>query len=145
MIEGVIVKDLKVIPDDKGEVRHMLRRDDPLFKNFGEIYFSFVNPGQVKAWKKHTLQTQCFAVPVGSLHLVIYDDRPASLTRGAVEEFLIGEDQYQLIMIPPGLWYGFTTTGHFKTMIANCTDIPHDPLECVRKDSKDPAIPYQWK
>ena len=36
-IEGVVIKPLKKIPDERGSIYHMLRCDDPLFEEFGEI------------------------------------------------------------------------------------------------------------
>ena len=39
MINGVVVKPLRRIPDERGFVMHMLRADDPEFEKFGEIYF----------------------------------------------------------------------------------------------------------
>ena len=54
MIEGVFIKPLKVFSDEKGRVMHMLRSDDDLFKKFGEVYFSIVNPSVIKGWKKHS-------------------------------------------------------------------------------------------
>ncbi|MBF0483593.1 MAG: dTDP-4-dehydrorhamnose 3,5-epimerase family protein [Candidatus Omnitrophica bacterium] len=145
MIDGVIIKDLRIIPDEKGDVRHMLRCDDPFFTEFGEVYFSFINPGQVKGWKKHLKQTQCFAVPIGTIKLVIYDDRQQSLTKGNIEEIVVGADAYKLVRIPPGLWYSFSAMNKQVAMITNCTDIPHDPNEAIRKELNDLAIPYVWK
>lgn len=65
------------------------------------MYFSEVEPGCVKAWKCHTRQTQRFAVPVGQLKIVLYDDRPESPTRGRIMEVLLGRpDNYALLQIP---------------------------------------------
>ena len=68
-IAGALLQPLKVIPTEGGPVLHMLRPGSPLLpdfsKGFGEIYFSEVLPGHVKAWKRHTRQTQDFAVPSG--------------------------------------------------------------------------------
>ena len=99
MIEGVSIQRLKQIVDERGKVMHMLRADSPLFTKFGEIYFSIVNPGVVKAWKKHYKMTQYFAVPVGKIRLVIFDDRKESSTYKNVEVFEIGEEHYCLIKI----------------------------------------------
>lgn len=82
VIEGVEVQDLRIIPTEGGPVLHMLRADSPLFRSFGELYFSEVEPGHVKAWKRHSRQTQHFAVPVGMLKIVLYDDRADSPSRG---------------------------------------------------------------
>ena len=144
MIDGVSIQRLKQIVDERGKVMHMLRADSPLFTKFGEIYFSIVNPGVVKAWKKHYKMTQYFAVPVGKIRLVIFDDRKESSTYKNVEVFEIGEEHYCLIKIPPSLWYGFQGDSKIPALIVNCTDIPHDPEESERLDVFDKKIPYNW-
>ena len=53
MIEGVIITPLKQIEDENGKVMHMLRSNDSSFTQFGEIYFSWVFPDAIKAWKLH--------------------------------------------------------------------------------------------
>ncbi len=144
MIEGVRTEKLKVFSDQRGRVMQMLRCDSKLFAGFGEIYFSTVNPGLVKAWKKHLRMTQHFAVPRGKIRLVIYDDRENSASRGAIQEIDTGEDNYMLIRIPPRLWYGFKAEGQETALIANCTDMPHDPEECLRREAEDKTVPYKW-
>lgn len=144
-IEGVVLLPLKIIPTDGGPVLHMLRSDSPLFKGFGELYFSEVLPGAVKAWKQHSRQTQHFAVPMGHLKIVLFDGRETSSTQGQVLELTLGRpDNYALLCIPPLVWYGFTALGTAPALICNCADMPHDPQEAVRKpvDTKD--IPYRW-
>ncbi len=145
MIEGVIVEPLKQICDERGKVMHMLRADSPLFAVFGEIYFSVVNPGVVKAWKRHLEMTQNFAVPVGKIRLVIYDNREFSSTNKKIETLEIGENNYALVRIPPLLWYGFQGISRVPALIANCTDMPHNPDEVERLDVSDKQIPYNWE
>lgn len=144
-IEGAVALDLKIVPTAGGPVLRMLRADSPLFVGFGEIYFSEVEPGAVKAWKRHSRQTQVFAVPAGLLRIVLYDDRERSPSRGAVRELLLGRpDHYRLLRIPPLVWYGFRAEGDAPALICNCADMPHDPAESQRRDAGDPAIPYRW-
>ena len=78
VINDVELLDLAVIPTDGGPVMHMMRPASPLFGEIGEVYFSEVEPGCVKAWKCHTRQTQRFAVPVGQLKIVLYAANPAA-------------------------------------------------------------------
>lgn len=144
-IDGVIATELRQISDDRGAVLHMLRCDAPEFERFGECYFSEVMPGAIKAWKRHHLQTQCIAVPVGRIRLVIYDDRDGSVTRGQVQERELGRpDAYVRLRIPPGLWYGFTCISATPALLANCPDLPHKPAESEARPADDPAIPYAW-
>lgn len=144
MIDGVEVHQLRRIPDERGSVMHMLRRDDPWFREFGEIYFSTIYPGAIKAWHLHTRMTLNYAVPVGQVKLVIYDDRAGSPTRGALQELFIGGDQYVLVTVPPGVWNGVKGLGYERAVVANCASIPHDPEEIVRLDPTSPQIPYDW-
>jgi dTDP-4-dehydrorhamnose 3,5-epimerase len=143
-IEGVQIQDLKQFIDDRGRVMHMLRSDNLLFSGFGEVYFSEILPGVIKAWKRHKRMTQHFAVPVGMVRLVVYDDRAESSTRHQVEVFEIGAGNYQLIKIPPKLWYGFKCTSQVPALIANVTDIPHFGEESEAISPEALSIKYRW-
>lgn len=144
-IEGLLVQPLREIADERGAVLHMLRSDSPLFMKFGEIYFSEVHPGGIKAWKRHSVMTQHFAVPVGRIRVVAYDDRTGSRTRGALAEYEIGRPEaYFLLRIPPMIWYGFQGLGPQASLLVNCTDVAHDPAESEATDASDSRIPYKW-
>ena len=144
-IEGVIVQPLKQIPDSRGSVLHMLRNDSDLFKQFGEVYFSEIHCGAIKAWKRHKKQTQNLVVPFGKIRLAIYDDRQMSSTHRKIIEYEVGRpEHYRLIHIPPMLWYGFQGIGHQTSLIANCTDQPHNPEETESLPANSEHIPYQW-
>jgi dTDP-4-dehydrorhamnose 3,5-epimerase len=144
MIDGVYINELKQFVDERGKVMHMLRSDSSLFSRFGEVYFSVINPGVVKAWKKHSKMTQHIAVPVGRVRLVIYDDRRDSRTYGSLENIETGEDMYLLAQIPPLVWYGFKNMSPASSLIANCTDLPHSPEEVEQIDSFDKRVPFDW-
>ena len=145
MIDGVVITPLKRIGDERGMVLHMLRRDWDVFENFGEIYFSMINPRVVKGWKKHLKMNQHFAVPVGNVRLVIYDDRDDSSSRGETDVLNLGIDHYQLVRVPPLVWYALGALGDQQALVANCTDLPHDPQETLTADLDDPRVPYDWK
>src|SRR4051812_31072407 len=144
MIDGVAIRPLRRIPDERGAVFHMLREDDAHFERFGEIYFSVVYPGVVKGWHRHQRMTLNYAVPVGMVKLVCYDDRAGSPTHGVVQEVHLGELNYSLVTIPPLVWNGFKGEGVSEALVANCATIPHDPTEIDRVDPFDNDIPYDW-
>ncbi len=143
-VEGVKIIPLKQFSDDRGMVMHMLRADQEHFKQFGEIYFSVVNPGVIKGWKKHKIMEQNFAVPVGEIKIVIYDDRHNSKTQGSIFEIDVGIDKYALIQIPPLVWYGFKGLSEEPAMIANCATIQHSPDESIQLPLNTNRIPYYW-
>lgn len=144
MIEGVNVFPLLRIQDERGMVMRMLRADDAHFEGFGEIYFSVIYPGIIKGWHLHSRMTIHYAVLIGNIKLVLYDQRPGSGTHGELQEIVFGDINYQLVRVPPGIVNGFTAVGGEKAVVANCASIPHDPSEITRIDPFSPAIPYSW-
>jgi dTDP-4-dehydrorhamnose 3,5-epimerase len=143
-VHDVLVNPLARIPDERGAILHMLREDHDAFERFGEIYFSLVYPGVVKGWHIHKRMTLNYAVPLGMVKLVCYDDREDSPTRGVVQELHIGELNYQLVTIPPGVWNGFKGEGTSPALLANCATEAHDPDEIERLDPFTAEIPYDW-
>ena len=144
MIDGVLVVPLKRIPDERGTVLHMLKRTDPHFIEFGEIYFSTVYPGVVKGWHKHAEMTLNYACIHGRIKLVLFDDRDGSPTKGELMEIFLGPENYSLVQIPPGIWNGFKGMGSKAAIVANCCTHPHDPSRSIRLDPFDNDIPYDW-
>jgi len=144
VIEGVFIHPLKQIADERGKVMHMLRRDDPWFERFGEIYFSLAYPGVIKGWHLHKEMTLNYAVIKGMIKLVLYDDRENSPTSGTLQEIFTGEDNYCLITIPPKIWNAFKAIGMDPALVANCATEPHDTSEIVRLEPFTDKIPYDW-
>ncbi len=129
-IAGVVRTPLRQIQNRQGTLLHMLRCDDPGFSRFGEVYFSEILPGVLKAWKLHHHQTQNFVVPAGNVRVAVFDSRENSPTHGKLEHFDLGRSSgYFRLTIPPKLHYGFQCLGNVPALLANCTDLPHDPDE----------------
>jgi len=143
-IDGVRVTPLRRIPDERGAVLHMLREDDDGFERFGEIYFSMIYPGVVKAWHLHAEMTLNYAVPLGMIRLVCHDDRDGSPTRGNTVELHVGELDYVLVTIPPLVWNGFKGEGVTPALVANCATAAHRPEEITRADPFDHVSRYDW-
>lgn len=143
-IEGVIVKKLNKIPDERGCIFHMLKKEDAEFNGFGEIYFSTVYPGAIKAWHIHKEMELNYAVISGDIKFVLYDDRIDSSTKGNVMEIFMGERNYLFVKVPPMVWNGFKGIGVKEAIIANCTTISHRVDEIDRLDPLSNSIPYDW-
>lgn len=143
-IAGVIVTPLKRIADERGAVLHMLRADAPHFQGFGEIYFSVVNHGVIKGWKRHTRMTLSLAAPSGRIRLALLDDRPGSPTAGNVQTVVMAPDNYVLVTVPPGVWSAFQGLSAPSAILANCANIPHDPTEAHTVPADQPPLPYSW-
>jgi dTDP-4-dehydrorhamnose 3,5-epimerase len=143
-IHDVAVIPLKRIPDERGTIFQMLKRTDPHFSAFGEIYFSTVYPGVVKGWHRHKNMTLHYACVHGRVKLAIYDERDGSPSKGSLMELFLGPDHYCLVVIPPDLWNGFKGMGDEPAIIADLIDIPHEQADSVRIDPHKNHIPYDW-
>ncbi|HEY3226874.1 MAG TPA: WxcM-like domain-containing protein, partial [Planctomycetota bacterium] len=74
IIDGVKVKSLKPIADERGHLMELVRRDDPAFIKFGQVYMTTAFPGVVKGWHYHKAQVDNFACVQGQIKLVLFDD-----------------------------------------------------------------------
>ncbi|MCZ6671137.1 MAG: dTDP-4-dehydrorhamnose 3,5-epimerase family protein [Acidobacteria bacterium] len=146
MIEGVKIKHLKVIPDERGRLMEMLRADDDIFKKFGQVYLTAAYPGVVKGWHYHKKQWDHFVCVRGMMKVVLYDSRDDSPTKGEVNEFFLGEHNPILVQIPPFVYHGFKCVSDHEALIINTPSEPYrydDPDE-FRAPAHDPKIPYDW-
>jgi len=146
MIKDVIVKPLRVIPDERGRLMEMLRADDPLFKKFGQVYMTTAYPGVVKAWHYHRLQWDYFVCVRGMMKVVLFDAREDSPTRREVNEFFIGEHRPNMIQIPPLVYHGFKCISDHEAIVINTpTEVyVYDKPDEYRLDPHTKEIPYDW-
>ena len=147
MIDGVKVKALKVIPDERGRLMEILRRDDELFRSFGQVYVTTTLPQVVKAWHKHEKQADNVACVAGMIKLVLYDGREGSPSQGALAQFYLGVHKPLLVQIPAGVWHGWMGVSLEEAVIVN---VPTEPYDAARPDEQrldphDSPIPYDWR
>ncbi len=144
MIQGVRLTPLKRIPGNQGEVRHVLKRSEDGYIDFGEAYVSTVIRGAIKGWKKHLRMTSNLTVLNGCVKFVCFDDRKDSPTAGVVNEFEISPDRHARLTIPPGVWFSFSGISEEENIVLNIADILHEPAEAESKDIRDALFPPVW-
>ncbi|MGB3057160.1 MAG: dTDP-4-dehydrorhamnose 3,5-epimerase family protein [Candidatus Omnitrophota bacterium] len=146
MIEGVKIKKLKLIPDDRGRLMEILRRDDDIFEKFGQVYMTTAYPGVIKAWHYHKKQTDNFTCVKGKMRLGLYDAREDSPTFGKVEEYVIDLENPLLVKIPSNVYHGFKCIGDEEALVINTVTEPydHDNPDEYRADPFDNDIPFDW-
>lgn len=146
MIEGTRVKQLKVIPDERGWLMEVLRSDEDMFEKFGQVYVTIAYPDVVKAWHYHKKQTDNFTCIRGMMKVVLYDSRAGSPTIGQIDEYFVGDRNPALIKVPPFVYHGFKAIGDEAAYFLSVPTLPYDyrqPDEFrLPPDSKE--IPYDW-
>jgi dTDP-4-dehydrorhamnose 3,5-epimerase len=146
MIDGVRIKNLKTIPDERGRLMEILRSDDDAFEKFGQVYVTTNYPGVVKAWHYHEKQTDNVCCVKGMIKIALYDPRSQSATVGKINEFFIGDHNPLLISIPPGIFHGWKCVSESESLVVNIPTEAYDyenPDEYrLPPDTKE--IPYEW-
>jgi dTDP-4-dehydrorhamnose 3,5-epimerase len=146
MIEGVKVKKLKVIPDERGRLMEIFRADDEFFQKFGQVYATTTFPGVVKAWHKHEKQADNMACVQGMVKVVLCDARPNSPTHNEINDFFMGVHSPILIHIPAGIWHGWKCVSEEESLVVNAPTEMYDyknPDE-QRLDPHKGGIKYDW-
>jgi len=130
---------LKVISAPGGDVMHAMKSSSKGFRGFGEAYFSVIENGLVKAWKRHKKMTLNIIVPLGKIRFVLFDDRKK---KNQFKEYILSPEDYFRLTIPPMVWVGFQDLTKKKSMLLNIADIEHNPQELEKIDVD--KIPYSW-
>ena len=136
-LEDIVVTPLAHITTTGGDVLHAMKQNDAGYTSFGEAYFSFVNAGAIKGWKRHTRMTMNIIVPVGQVKFIFHLD--------GTKEFRVenvGTERYARITVPPGIWFAFKGLFYPKSLLLNIASIPHDPNEVERLTLSE--IEYDW-
>lgn len=146
MIDGVKIKNLKVIPDERGWLMEILRNDDEIFKEFGQVYITTAYPDVVKAWHMHKKQTDNFTCIHGMMKVALYDPRENSPTHGEINEFFVGEKNPILISVPPYVYHGFKGIGTDTAYFLSIPTLPYNYKEPdeYRLPADTDEIPYDW-
>ena len=140
MIKDVLITKLDVIDTPGGSVMHAMKESSIGYSGFGEAYFSQVDKGAVKAWKRHKKMTLNLIVPLGEVRFVLFDDREILSTQ--FQEIIISKNNYCRLTVPPMIWMGFQGLSDGDSMLLNVADIEHDPNEVDRKEVE--KINYNW-
>ena len=133
-MDGVILTPLKKIPNANGDVLRAMKASDKGFVGFGEAYFSCLNQGVTKGWKKHNKMTLNLIVITGEIKFVIYNERNYF-------EVILSKDNYQRLAIAPGLWLAFKGLSKKNTLL-NLASIEHDSNESESMNLYD--FDYNW-
>lgn len=143
-IDGVIIRSLKRISDERGTIMHGVRKDNML-NEFGEVYFKKLYHGVVNGWHVHEELILNYICILGMIKLVLYDMRENSPTKGVLQELFIGEDNYCLVHIPARIANGSKGMGFPFSILVNVASEPHDPNRQYRRiDPYSGEIPYDW-
>jgi len=137
-MDGVTLHPLKQITNPKGDVYHVIKCSSEGFGGFGEAYFSTVYFNIIKGWKKHREMILNLIVPVGSIKIVLFDDRKREFFK-----VTLGQNNYQRLTVAPGIWMAFRGEEDGLNLLFNVASIEHNPEEAENCELN--KIPYLWE
>lgn len=124
MIKDVASIDLVARTDDRGYLIEILRKTDPHFTAFGQVYL-VGDParGTIRAFHKHAALWDWFFISHGSAKFVLVDDRPDSPTYKEQNAFVIGTRNPSLLVVPPGVYHGWMSLEDDTQMISTASEV----------------------
>ena len=143
-IEGVIVRALRKIPDVRGTIMHGVRCDN-LLNDFGEVYFKKLYKDIINGWHVHETLFLNYICVYGMMKVVLCDMREDSQSKEEIEEVFIGDDNYVLLHVPPGVANASTVISGDFAIFCNVASQPHNPsIKYKRIDPHSNKIAYDW-
>lgn len=146
-IEGLEVRELRTIPDERGEVCELFRSDWELGDAPVEhAYLSTVRPGVVKGWVMHRAQDDRIAVLFGALRWVWFDERPDSPTAGNIVELTVTERNRAVFTTPAEVWHAVENVGVTDAAFVNFPTAPynHADPDKYRLPPENDRIPFSF-
>lgn len=140
-IKGVLLAKQKIIPAEGGDVLHGIKRSDNGYQGFGEAYFSEIQSGAIKAWKRHREMTLNFIVPLGKVKFVLFEDEK-NFSEDELWTTELSRENYYRLTIPPMIWVGFMGASDQSSLILNVANVEHDPIEVDHLEVNE--VEYSW-
>lgn len=146
-LDGVLVRDLTVHLDGRGEVTELWSRP---WTQHGFVvpehaYQSATDHGVVKCWHLHEVHTDQFTVTRGKLQVVLVDLREDSPTFRHVNSVFLGSLRPRLLKIPPRIMHGWKALSAPEVLVVNFQTHVYDPADefkfrwdCVLADVWEP-------
>jgi dTDP-4-dehydrorhamnose 3,5-epimerase len=150
-IKGVSVRPAHPVSHRHGHLTEAFRADWGLTEEpIVQVNLTATFPGRVRAWGLHRRTVDRLFAATGSLCIVCYDGRRGSPTFGCVNEFMLGERNQGLLVIPPGVYHGWKNIGTDEATIVSMPSQLYDYDGPDRwelpwdSEAAQKIIPYQW-
>lgn len=126
LIQGVIVRPLKINKDKSGTLVETLRSDwQEVYgkgRKFFMQYYSTIPPNVAKdehAWHYHNHQEDRIVIVSGAIILAVADNRKRSSSYGEMNIFLMTPDNPYMIIIPKKTLHGLLAVSKEKAIVLN--------------------------
>jgi len=126
MINKIKLIKLKIIKDKRGDLLKYIDKKSNFYKKFGEIYFNEIKKNETKGWNYHKKNQCIITVPFGKVKFKF-----TNTIGGKVKVITIGRENYKAIVIPPKVWFNFTSVKK-HSLVVNFIDNKHSKKETLK-------------
>ncbi len=134
--DKVILTPIERIKIEGGDVIKNIKAGDLGYKNFKETYYSFINFGKKKGWKKHKEMTLNLTCPFGEVNFILSENLED------FESITLNDKNLFRITIKPGIWLAFEGLNKPLSIVNNVADMIHNEDEIERKNLNE--VNYFW-
>ena len=135
-MDEIKIKNLSVINNEKGDILKGFLKSENKAIEVNEVYFTEINPSEIKAWKRHKSMT-CNQIAVrGKIKIVIQKRDKNFLTQ------ILSKENYKMITIPPNFWFGFQCLTEEIGLLVNISNEEHNDDEAEQIDINE--LTFDW-
>jgi dTDP-4-dehydrorhamnose 3,5-epimerase len=141
MLQGIRIRPIKRISDERGFFTEVMRKDwKDLFgeDTVAQANFSFTYPNVIRAWHRHVKgQVDYFLVLKGLIKICAFDDKTSE-----VNEVVSSSLDLQVVRMPGHYWHGFKALGDEPAMLLYFTTNLYDAVnpDEERRPWNDPTL-----
>ncbi len=126
MLDGIRIKTICRIVDDRGFFTEVMRKDwKDLFAEdtIAQANHSFTYPNIIRAWHRHLRgQVDYFLALNGVFKICVYDDKS-----GELDEIVSSSLNLQIVRVPGAYWHGFKVVSNEPAMLLYFTTNLYNP------------------
>ena len=149
VIDGVIIQQYNLWPDDRGYFLEVARMGQGLAASFPpestQVSTALSYPGIIKAFHYHLHQTDLWVPAAGMFQVTLVDLRPESRTFGRKNTIYAGSLKPWQLLIPPGVGHGYKVIGEQPAILVYVTNRLYNPKDEGRIPHDEPSIAYDWE
>lgn len=120
LIKGVVVKPLRGLEDERGELVEIYREDWGISDApVTSVHQLTVRPRKIKGWHMHKESDDRLFVSMGFVRIVLFDSRSHSGTTGLINSFFLSERNRAIVTVPRGVFHAIQNIGEADALLVS--------------------------
>lgn len=146
LIQGVVMRPAVTQTDDRGTLCEILNPAWGLHPSPIVFVYQFtIRPGKVKGWHLHHLHDDRIFISQGTVKVVLYDNRPESLTYRMLNVIYRSEHNRDIMVIPAYVFHAHQNVGASDALLISMPTraYNHADPDVYRLPLDNDVVPYR--